>query len=542
MFKKTSKTRYIVITGGVVSGSGKGITAASIGACLKARKVNVSIQKFDMYFNVDAGTLKPGKHGEVYVTTDGAETDLDLGHYERFLDVFLDKRSSVMQGAILQEIIQKERAGGFLGEDVQVIPHITNAIQDKIIEAARRSDVHIIELGGTIGDYENLAFVEAVRQLVYRVGVNNVLYVHVVYLPYLKASAEIKTKPAQNSVRDLRGIGITPDILVCRSDYELDYQKLRKKMHLFTSVAQKNILVLENAKTVYQVPLILEKQGGAQQIANWLGVKQKADLKIWQQVVRRATQSYKQVVKIAMIAKYLDNKDTYMSLTEAIKIAAWYTQVQLELTWLDAEELEAMTAPEVELKLDQFDGVLVPGGFGVRGVEGMIKAANYTLTKNRPYLGICLGMQVATIAFARLNGLKQANSKEFKPTGKQLVITYLKGQQDLEMTGGTMRLGSYSCRLKPASLAKKIYKSDLITERHRHRFEFNPLYKRHLEAAGLVISGVCPQNNLAEIIELPSHKYWLGCQFHPEFASRPMRPHPLVLSFLKVAKSLAQKS
>lgn len=518
-----------------MSGSGKGITTASIGACLKARRLKVSIQKFDMYFNVDAGTLKPGKHGEVYVTSDGVETDLDLGHYERFLDDELDRRSSVMQGALIKEIIEKERSGGFLGDDVQVIPHITDAIQDKMIAAGRDSDVHIIELGGTVGDYESLAFVEAARQLAYRVGPQNVLYVHVVYLPYLQTSGEIKTKPAQNSVRDLRSIGIIPNVLVLRSEHPSDHDKLRRKMHLFTSVSQKDILILENADTVYRVPLTLEQQGIADKIAQWCNARGKANMKVWQDVVRRATKQYAKTIKIGMIAKYLDNLDTYISLIEAVRTAAWYNRVELDLVWVDAEKLEEMTESEAVLELMKFDGILIPGGFGERGVEGMIRAATYALQNNVPYFGICLGMQVMTIAFARQNGFPHANSKEFAPRGRQLVITYLKGQKELHMTGGTMRLGSYDCKLKKGSLAHQVYDQDRVTERHRHRFEFNPAYKDKLERVGLVISGVCPQNGLAEIIEVPKHSYLIGCQFHPEFSSRPMRPQPLFSGFLKAA-------
>lgn len=533
-------TYYIIVTGGVISGIGKGITAASIGACLKARKIKVSIQKFDMYFNVDAGTLKPGKHGEVYVTTDGTETDLDLGHYERFLDVELDKKSSVMQGALLKEIIEKERAGGFLGDDVQVIPHITNAIQDKMIEAGRDAQVHIVELGGTVGDYESLAFVEAARQLAYRVGQEYVLYLHIVYLPYLQTSAEIKTKPAQNSVRDLRGIGIIPNVLVARSEHPTDHNHLKRKLSLFTSVSPDNILILENVDTVYKIPLVLEKQDLPNKLAKWAGNAgtRKPDLKIWQDVARRAVKVHHKAVKIGLIAKYLDNLDTYYSLIESMRIAAWYAQLELELIWVDAEKLENMSASEAVLELMKFDGILVPGGFGARGIEGMIRAATYALQNNVPYLGVCLGMQLATIAFARLNGLEKANSKEFIPNGRQLVITYLKGQKELRETGGTMRLGSYDCSLKEGSLAHKIYKNKKIKERHRHRYEFNPVYRQKLEKAGLVISGICPQNGLVEIIELPQsrHSYLIGCQFHPEFSSRPMRPQPLFLSFLEAVK------
>ena len=436
----------------------------------------------------------------------------------------------------MKEIIEKERAGGFLGDDVQVIPHITNAIQDKMVSAGKNSEVHIIELGGTVGDYESLAFVEAARQLSYRVGPENVLYVHLVYLPYLKTSGEIKTKPAQNSVRDLRSIGIIPNVLVARSEYPSNHDKLRKKLHLFTSVSLKNILILENADTVYRVPLVLEEQGIPNKIARWAGNRSKANMKIWQDVVRRAIKVYPKSIKIGLIAKYLDNLDTYISLIEGMRIAAWYSQVELDLVWVDAEKLEKMTASEAVLELMKFDGILIPGGFGERGVEGMISAATYALQNNIPYLGICLGMQVMTIAFARLNGLEKANSKEFSPKGRQLVITYLKGQKELHMTGGTMRLGSYECELKEDSLAYKAYGKSKIKERHRHRFEFNPVYRQKLEKSGLVISGVCPQNNLVEIVELSKHNYMIGCQFHPEFSSRPMRPQPLFLSFLQTIK------
>ncbi|MCY3804627.1 MAG: CTP synthase [Candidatus Saccharibacteria bacterium] len=536
--KRSSKTKpcYIVITGGVVSGSGKGITAASIGACLKARQFQVNIQKFDMYLNVDAGTLKPGKHGEVFVTVDGAETDLDLGHYERFLDVEFNQSNSVMQGAVLKEIIEKERAGDFLGDDIQVIPHVTSFIQDKIVSIAKGFDVHIVELGGTIGDYEGLAFVEATRQLADRVGRDRILYVHVVYLPYLQTSGEVKTKPAQNSVRDLRSIGIIPDILVARCETKANHQQLRQKLNLFTGIEKEKIGILENAQSVYQVPLILEKQNITPYIASWLGKSPKANLSVWRNIVRRAIKTYHRPVKIGMIAKYLDNLDTYHSLIEAMKAAAWTTQVDLELVWVDAKNLENLSSSETVLELMKFDGILIPGGFGERGINGMIQAATYAIHNNVPYLGICLGMQIMTIAYARLHGLSQANSKEFDPKGQQLVITYLEGQKDLYMTGGTMRLGSYECHLKKGSQARQIYNQSLIKERHRHRFEFNPEYTQHLESAGLQISGICPENKLVEIVEIPQQNFMIGCQFHPEFSSRPMNPHPLIVAFLRAVK------
>ena len=534
--KKAQTVRYIIVTGGVISGSGKGITAASIAACLKARQLKVSIQKFDMYLNVDAGTLKPGQHGEVYVTTDGAETDLDMGHYERFLNQELDRQSSVMQGAILRELINKERAGDFLGDDVQIIPHVTDLIQSKIIGAAQGSDVHIVELGGTVGDYESLAFIEAARQLAHRVGQENVLYVHLVYLPYLQVSAEIKTKPAQSSIRTLRGLGISPHILVCRYEHPIDTKYLIQKLHLLTSIAKENILTLPNVDTVYRVPLLLEQQKGAQQISDWLAVKRKPDLSYWRDVVRLASKTHPRTVKIALIAKYLDNADTYKSVMEALRTAAWYASVNLEVTWVDAEKLEKLSPSEVVSELIKFAGILVPGGFGRRGSEGMIAAAIYALQHNMPYFGICLGMQILTIAFARLSGLENANSKEFDDQSPHQVITDLEGQQGLHQTGGTMRLGSYPCDLQAGSLAQRVYRQQKISERHRHRFEFNPEYAQALEAAGLKISGVCPDNQLVEIVEVPKNDYILGCQFHPEFSSRPMKPQPLFLGFLKAAK------
>ena len=487
-----------------------------------------------MYLNVDAGTLKPGKHGEVYVTTDGAETDLDLGHYERFLDISLSKESSVMQGRILLDIINKERAGEYNGDDVQVIPHVTNEIQDKMVQAAKGSDVHIIELGGTVGDYEGLAFVEAARQLSQRVGRDNVTYVHVVYMPYLKASGEIKTKPAQNATKDLRSIGILPDVLVARCDNPGD-DSLRQKLSLFTDIRTDSIVILEDVATVYEVPLRIEDSGIGKLIARRIGCNKPPDLSDWHQVVGAATERYNQTVKIGMVAKYLDNLDTYLSVTEAIQAAAWKNKVNLDLNWVDAEGLEKLSSVDLAKRLASFDGILVPGGFGERGAEGIIKAATYAFNGNLPYLGICLGLQVATIALARSNGLPRANSQEFDPDGDQLVINTMPGQEDLEMTGGTMRLGNYPCQIKKDTLAHKLYQQDIVEERHRHRFEFNPDYRLQLEQAGLLVSGLCPKNGLVEIIEIPACDYFIACQFHPEFASRPTKPHPLFCGLIQAA-------
>ena len=535
MSKKQRSTRYIIVTGGVISGLGKGITAASLGACLKASGLKVGIQKFDMYLNVDAGTLKPGQHGEVFVTHDGAETDLDLGHYERFLDTQLSRENSVMQGAILREIIEKERAGGYLGDDVQLIPHVTDVILDKIITLGSNFDIHIVELGGTVGDYEGTAFVEAARQLSLRVGRENVLYIHVVYMPYLQTSREIKTKPAQSSIRLLRSIGITLDILVTRCETSVDHQYVKNKFHLLTSVPQSRVVILENS-IVYQVPLILERQGIIQQIAEHWDLP-KADLKIWRDINQRLQKSYSQKIRIGFVMKYLGNSDTYISLSEALKMTSWFAEVELELVHIDAEKLETLNESELNQELKAYDGFLMPGGFGERGVEGMIRVATYALKNDIPYLGICLGMQILVIAFARLHGLREANSQEFDPDGNQLVIVYLEGQEGLQQLGATMRLGSYKCLLKKGSLAHKIYGKQKISGRHRHRFEFNPVYQVQLEAAGLVVSGICPTNNLVEVVEISDYQYIIGCQFHPEFTVRPMTPQPLFLGFFEAAKS-----
>ena len=511
-----------------------------MGACLQARGLKVNIQKFDMYLNVDAGTLRPGKHGEVYVTTDGAETDLDLGHYERFLNTQLDHSSSIMQGRVLLDIINRERAGEYGGDDVQVIPHVTNEIQARIMDAGQGHDVHIIELGGTVGDYEGLAFVEAARQLAHQVGRSNVTYIHVVYMPYLRTSGEIKTKPAQNAARHLRSIGIIPDILVARCERK-GTKRLQGKLSLFTDVDLESVVILEDVSIVYEIPLILEHRGIGRLLAERVGCHQEPDLTSWQRVVDTATKQHKQTVNIGLLAKYLDNRDTYISVIEAVRTAAWAVGVNLNLSWVNAGDLENQTQDALEERLKEFDGVIVPGGFGGRGIEGMIRVANYALEHNLPYLGLCLGLQVATIAFARRNGLPKANSKEFAATG-QLVITTMPGQDNIKALGGTMRLGGYPCKIQTGTLAYELYKTDLIEERHRHRFEFNLEYRDVLEKAGLVISGICPQNDLAEIIEIPANDYFIGCQFHPEFVSRPTHPHPLFCGLVDHALKRLQKA
>jgi CTP synthase len=536
-------TKYIFVTGGVLSGLGKGITAASIGNLLKARGLTVNIQKCDPYLNVDAGTLNPREHGECFVTRDGAETDLDLGHYERFLDEELTQASSLMSGRVLLKVIEDERAGKYQGGTVQIIPHVTGAIQDAIQEAGKGFDVHIVEIGGTVGDYESLSFIEAIRELGMKVGLENCAYVHVVYMPYLNTSKEFKSKPAQNSFREIRGLGIMPNILVARSE-EVAPETIKRKLSLYCGLAENAIALLPNAKSIYEVPLTLEDTGVADVICGKLGFgEHKADLKEWRQVVAQATDGHKNTVKVGVIAKYMDNQDTYMSVFEAIKAGAWHNKAHVDIEWVDAEELGDAKDPGTILK--KFDGIVVPGGFGSRGVEGKVKAAQYALTHKLPYLGLCYGLQMAVIAAARKSGLEDANTTEVDPDTKNPVITTMDGQKGLENTGGTMRLGDYNCDLTSGSLAAEVYgfgkRTDksgggVIVERHRHRYECSPAYKDKYESWGIVASGINPDNHLVEVIEAaPSlnHPFFLASQFHPEFKSRPNRPHPMFDGFIR---------
>lgn len=523
------QTKYIFVTGGVISGLGKGITAASIANLLKARGINVNLQKCDPYLNVDAGMLNPREHGECFVTKDGAETDLDLGHYERFIDQELTQKSSLMAGRVLLNVIQDERAGKYDGDDVQIIPHLTAAIQKYIIEAGKGFDVHIVEIGGTVGDYESLSFIEAIRELGLRVGVDNCLYVHVVYLPYINTSHEIKTKPAQNSARELRGLGIQPNILVARSE-EPANPKIVKKISLFTGVKESSIALLPNADSIYEVPLTLEDSGIGDEIVSLLNLKaKKPDLKNWRKMVDLATKDFKKDIRIGLIAKYLDNTDTYVSVFEALKSAALWNNVKIDIDWIDSTELEKTKNLK---KLKEYDGILVPGGFGKRGLEGKINAAKFALQNNIPYLGICLGMQMAVIAAARLSNFPLATSFEIDPKSKFQVITTMNDQKGKENTGGTMRLGNYNCNLNKTSLTYGLYKQDKIVERHRHRGECNPKYTEEFDKWGITISGVNPDNKLVEIIEAKNHPFFVGCQFHPEFKSRPTKPHPLFDGFI----------
>ncbi len=525
-----SQTKYIFVTGGVLSGLGKGITAASIGTILKARGFSVNIQKCDPYLNTDAGTMNPAEHGEVFVTKDGAETDLDLGHYERFLDEEVGRLSSLMNGRIYANVLADERAGKYLGKTVQIIPHITGEIVKRIIEASQGFDFHIVEIGGTVGDIESLAFLEAIRQLRNRVGRENTLYVHVVYLPYLEASHEIKTKPAQNAVRDLREAGIRPDVIVARAEHPVSHNILQK-LSSFCDVDLAGIVPMQTVKTVYEVPLLLEEAGIGNYITKRLGLKtRRAKLADWNRLVNLIKHPDHRSLKIGVVAKYMENEDTYLSVFEAIKSAGWANRIRPEICWINAEKIEADPG-----LLKGYDGLVVPGGFGSRGVEGKILAGRYAMDHNIPYLGLCLGMQTAVIALARKAGLEGANSTEVDPHTPHPVIDIMADQKDVTEKGGTMRLGNYPCVITKNTHSSKAYNVKQIQERHRHRYEFNNSYRDQLTAAGLIIAGQSPDKHLVEIVEIADHPYFVASQFHPEFKSRPSRPHPLFDGFLKAA-------
>lgn len=533
-------TKYVFVTGGVLSGLGKGITAASIGNILKAQGLKVNLQKCDPYLNTDAGTLNPAEHGECFVTCDGAETDLDLGHYERFLDQELTQASSLMSGRVLRGVIEDERRGKYLGKTVQFIPHVTKAIQGHIMAAAEGFDVHIVEIGGTVGDYEGLSFLEAIRELALNVGREHSLFVHVVYMPYLGASQEFKTKPAQNAVRDLRGLGIVPDVLVARSEKAAP-KNVVNKLSLYSGVPPEAIALLPNASTIYEVPLTLEDTGIVEFITNRLALKAaKPDLKEWRSVVKLATSTFQQSVTVGVVCKYLDNQDTYMSVFEALKAAAWWHKVNLEIKWIDAENFEGQSA-DLKKALAGCDGIVVPGGFGKRALEGKIKAAQFALSTGLPYLGLCLGLQMAVIAAARNAGLHGANSTELDKNCPDPVIDTMAEQRGKENTGGTMRLGNYLCELTKGSLAAKLYGTREITERHRHRYECNNSYRADYDSWGIMASGINVENNLVEVIEGKDHPFFLASQFHPEFKSRPNRPHPMFAGFVGALKRAKTK-
>lgn len=528
--KTKSKTKFIFVTGGVISGLGKGITAASLGKILSARGLTVTMQKCDPYLNMDAGTLNPAEHGEVFVTCDGGETDLDLGHYERFIDRELTRRSSTMSGKIFSKVLSDERKGLFLGKTIQIIPHITNEIMNQIIASGMGSDVHIAEVGGTVGDYEAMAWIEAIRQMKRRVGEENVLYAHVVYVPYLGVSKEFKTKPAQNSVRDLREAGIQPDILCVRSDSPIGADAF-EKMSLYCDVDKDAIVALPNAGTVYEVPIRMEESGIGAYICSKLTLDcKKPNLKKWQELVDRI-KAKKPELKVGVIAKYMSNEDTYLSVFEALRSAGWYYNFDINIIWIDSEKLNTESLDNMKL-----DGIVVPGGFGNRGVEGKILAARYARKNKLPYLGLCLGMQVAVIEFAR-EVLKDpsANSSEMDPEAKNQVIHIMPDQIGVDL-GGSMRLGNYKAKLNKNSRAYLAYGTQTIHERHRHRYEFNNDYREILQKAGLTIAATSPDGKLVEIIEHSDHPYFIASQFHPEYKSRPDKPHPLFKDFILAIK------
>ncbi len=534
MERTQTKTRYVFVTGGVLSGIGKGITAASLGAVLKARGLDISIQKLDVYLNADAGMLNPAEHGECFVTKDGAETDLDLGHYERYLDIELTQASSTMSGRLMRQLIEDERAGKFQGKTVQMVPHFTDAIQNAIIAAGSGSDIHIVEIGGTVGDIEGLAFIEAIRELSGRVGRNNCIFAHVVYVPYLGTSKEFKTKPAQNAVRDLRGLGIMPDVLLARTEQQVG-DHIIDKLSMFGGVPREAVVLLPNAHTVYEVPLTLEHYGLDDLVLKRFDIEaDKANMIRWQNIVEAASVKREHTVNIGIVAKYLDNEDTYFSVIEALRSAAWKQEVNVRYHWVDAERLEREDAEE----LSQYDGILVPGGFGARGVEGKVAAARYAMDHNKPYLGICLGLQVAAIAAARKAGVVDATTSEVDPHAANPVIYIMDDQQGKELTGGTMRLGDYPCHIEEGSLAEHVYGSREITERHRHRYEVNQRqYRGILQQAGLRLSGLSPDGQLVEMLEYPGNDYFIATQAHPEFRSRPNRVHPLFDGLIAAAKT-----
>ena len=527
-------TKFIFVTGGVVSSIGKGIVAASLGRLLKSRDYSVSILKLDPYINIDPGTMSPFQHGEVFVTEDGAETDLDLGHYERFTDTSMSRLNSVTTGSIYQAVINKERRGDYNGGTVQVIPHITNEIKERILSVAQDTNpsVLITEIGGTVGDIESLPFLEAIRQLRKEVGRQNVLYMHVTLLPWIASAGEMKTKPTQHSVKELRSIGIQPDILVCRCDRAIPLG-LKRKLSEFCDVPQECVITAQDASSIYEVPLIVEREGLAEQVLDLLQMEQRQpNLVQWQTMVERLY-SPKYTVEIAIVGKYVRLSDAYLSVVEALRHAAISTYGDLRLRWVNSEDIENESP---ETYLSGVDGILVPGGFGVRGVDGKIAAIKYARDRQIPFLGLCLGMQCSVIEWARnVEGLVDANSSEFDSETKYPVINLLPEQQDVVDLGGTMRLGLYPCHLVPNTMAANLYQKEVVNERHRHRYEFNNNYRNMLLESGYVISGTSPDGRLVEIVEFPQHPFFLSCQFHPEFHSRPSTPHPLFKGFMEAA-------
>ncbi len=527
--------KFVFVTGGVVSSLGKGITAASLGRLLKSRGLKVAIQKLDPYINVDPGTMSPYQHGEVFVTEDGAETDLDLGHYERFIDINISRSCNVTTGGIYSAVINKERRGDYLGGTVQVIPHITNEIKEQVRRVATESNAEVIitEIGGTVGDIESQPFLEAIRQLKSDLGKRNVVYIHVTLVPYLRASKELKTKPTQHSVKELRGIGIQPDVIVCRSEMALT-KDMEEKLALFCDIDKEAVIQALDAPSIYEVPLMLEEEGLADIVLEKLGLSTgPPDLTDWKEMVVRLTNLRHQAT-IGLVGKYVSLHDAYLSVAEALRHAGYYHGTSIEINWINSEGVNRKNAEE---QLAGVDGILVPGGFGDRGIEGKIEAIRYAREQKIPFFGLCLGMQLAVVEFSRnVIGWEGANSTEFNPTTKHPVIDLLPEQKEINLMGGTMRLGGYPCKLVPGTLAYSAYQQELIEERHRHRYELNNTYREALAREGLVFSGTLPNGFLVEIIELTGHPWFLATQFHPEFKSRPNRPHPLFKGFIEASK------
>jgi len=533
-------TKYIFVTGGVVSSLGKGITAASLGRLLKNRGVSVTIQKFDPYINVDPGTMSPYQHGEVFVTDDGAETDLDLGHYERFIDINLTKFNNVTTGKIYSTVLRKERKGDYLGGTVQVIPHITNEIKERVFRAGRETnaDVVITEIGGTVGDIESLPFLEAIRQIKSDIGRENVMYIHCTLIPYIKAAGEMKTKPTQHSVKELRSLGIQPNVIVVRTEKPIS-QDMKDKLALFCDIDTKSVIECRDADTLYTIPLALQEQQLDQIVCEHLKLNcQEADMTEWIQLVDRV-RNLSKTVKIALVGKYVELQDAYISVVEAMKHAGYAFDADIDIDWINAE---TVTRENVKELLQDADGILVPGGFGDRGVEGKIAAVEYAREQKVPFLGICLGMQVASIEFARnVLGWKDAHTSEIDENTTHPVIDLLPEQKDVEDLGGTLRLGLYPCKLKEGTRAYEAYQDEVVYERHRHRYEFNNQYRQEMEKAGFIFSGTSPDGRLVEIIELKDHPWFVASQFHPEFISRPTRPQPLFREFIGASIRMAEK-
>ncbi len=532
-------TKYLFFTGGVVSSVGKGVTAAAIGRVLKERGFSVAVQKLDPYINVDPGTMSPYQHGEVFVTDDGAETDLDLGHYERFIDNSLNQMSNVTTGRVYYDVIHKERRGDFLGGTIQVIPHITNEIKRRIVQLAKTSeaDFVLVEVGGTVGDIESLPFLEALRQMRGDVGRENTVYIHVTWLPYIGATGEIKTKPTQHSVRELRSIGISPDMIIARCDHDVNGELVRK-IALFCDVEEKMVIPMRTAETLYEIPLLVERAEVGELLLKRVGLvaRRKPDWREWERMVSNMRRE-KPRVQIALVGKYVELHDAYMSVREALRHAAWVEGVEVDIAWVHSGDLEKDKVWDQVLSAD---GIIVPGGFGERGVEGKVLAARYARTQKVPYFGLCLGMQVMVIEFAReVLENEGVNSTEFEPNAQHPVIDLMPDQRDITDMGGTMRLGLYPCELQPGTIAAEAYGKEAVDERHRHRFEFKNAYREELHKAGMLFSGLSPDGRLVEISELDrsQHPFMLGTQFHPEFLSRPNRPHPLFSAFIKAVKA-----